>query len=328
MKKIILSACFALLLTSCSRVETPKIPDEADKPSDGIEITQKDDVSGDFDAGDHTDSKAKEDDLIVDSPIVPDEPVPNPIPAEDSSFDETVILSGAALESVEQNVSTEFWFMPSDEAQKLTNGSLMPCPEKNKDGRNAYLTPSGKLVYIDDWTFSKLPEGTVDFKVDWASPDSSVAPANLDCKDYRYPKGLISLGLRNVEISDVKYEFYVDYLYDMGGFSSEASFGCYGVAVAGNVSYTYGFKVNSDEYKGKTLKVTVSDINGNSVVYSGSTDELVVAESRVRTMDSSEWLTWNAVAEILDSNGNIIYSEDFMIKEYEDFANLIELAIQ
>ena len=150
---------------------------------------------------------------------------------------------------------------------------------------------------------------------------------NIKAKDYRSPKGIISLDIKDVEISDVKYELYVNLLEDMGGFSSEVSFGCYGVAVEGTVSYTYGFKVNSEEYKGKTLKVTVSDMDGNSQVYSGNTDELLIAENRKRDVTSGDWLTWNAVAEILDSDGKVVYTESFMFNEYEDFANLIELAI-
>ena len=308
LKKIILIAGLALLLASCSEVEAPKIPDEPENPNEVVEDIPEDEEP------------------IVETPTEPDEPVV--IPAEDIVPPaEVVVLAGAALGSVEENVSPEFQFMSPDMASSYANGGLGIYLDKCTDGRNAYLTPSGKLVYIDEWTFSKLPEGTVDFKVDWSSPDSSCAPVNIKAKDYRSPKGIISLDIKDVEISDVKYELYVNLLEDMGGFSSEVSFGCYGVAVEGTVSYTYGFKVNSEEYKGKTLKVTVSDMDGNSQVYSGNTDELLIAENRKRDVTSGDWLTWNAVAEILDSDGKVVYTESFMFNEYEDFANLIELAI-
>lgn len=308
LKKFILGACFALLLTSCSEVETPNVPDSHGTPTDAVEDIYQDDES------------------IVETPTESDEPVV--IPADEIvQPTEIIVLAGAALGSVEENVSPEFQFMSPDMASSYTNGALGIYLDKCTDDRTAYLTPSGKLVYINEWTFSKLPEGTVDFKVDWSSSDSSCAPVNIKSKDYRSPKGIISLDIKNVEISDVKYELYVDLLEDMGGFSSEASFGCYGVAVEGSVSYTYGFKVNSDEYNGKTLKVTVSDIDGNSQVYSGSTDDFVIAGNRERSVTSSDWLTWNAVAEILDSEGNVLYTESFMFNEYEDFANLIEIAI-
>lgn len=59
-------------------------------------------------------------------------------------------------------------FMPEKEATALCNGTLLPMPAYNIAESDvlierAYLTPTGKLVYIDDFTYERLEEGQIDF---------------------------------------------------------------------------------------------------------------------------------------------------------------------
>ena len=62
-------------------------------------------------------------------------------------------------------------FMSEAEAAKITGGKLVYMPEHNfmiggSTEYKAYLTPSGKLVYMTDYIFSRL-DGASDFEVSW-----------------------------------------------------------------------------------------------------------------------------------------------------------------
>ncbi|MBE6891781.1 MAG: hypothetical protein E7481_07135 [Ruminococcaceae bacterium] len=324
MKKLLMFLALTFLLTACVKIDVqgdiepkdPEIKDEVVAP-----------VS----------PEAPNDEPIEEPPVIfAEEPVPvpvepEPVPVETLEPDsqvETVKLRGAALGSVDMtDYGDEYRYMSFDEAQALTGGKLYLFKEKHNEYWNGYITPSGKLVYIDPRIFEQLPEGTVDFAVDWSHPENSAAPVNFRTEDYRMPDGLISLETSNIVVSDVKYDLYVDMCSSMDAYDPYEVFCCYGVAMEGTVSYDYGFKVNSEDYKGMTLKCTVTDPDGKVNVYSGSTDGVVSVESRVRDVASIDWLTWNVVAEIVDDDGNVVYTESFMYKEYEDFANSIEFAI-
>ena len=315
MKKLLMFLALTFLLTACVKIDVqgdiepkdPEIKDEVVAP-----------VS----------PEAPNDEPIEEEPV--NEPIeePVPVPVEPEPIPETVFLSGAALGSVDMtDYGDEYRYMSFDEAQALTGGKLYLFKEKHNEYWNGYITPSGKLVYIDPRIFEQLPEGTVDFAVDWRHPENSAAPVNFRTKDYRMPDGIISLETSNIVVSDVKYDLYVDICSSMDAYDPYEVFCCYGVAKEGTVSYDYGFKVNSEDYKGMTLKCTVTDPDGKVNVYSGSTDGVVAVASRARDVASIDWLTWNVVAEIVDADGNVVYTESFMYKEYEDFANSIEFAI-
>ena len=268
MKKLFMVLLCSLLLTACVKIDVqgevepkdPEIKDEVVAP-----------VS----------PEAPNDEPIEEPPVIfPEEPVP--VPVEPEPIPETVFLSGAALGSVDMtDYGDEYRYMSFDEAQALTGGKLYLFKEKHNEYWNGYITPSGKLVYIDPRIFEQLPEGTVDFAVDWSHPENSAAPVNFRTKDYRMPDGLISLETSNIVVSDVKYDLYVDMCSSMDAYDPYEVFCCYGVAMEGTVSYDYGFKVNSEDYKGMTLKCTVTDPDGKVNVYSGSTDGVVSVESRV-----------------------------------------------
>ena len=325
MKKLLMFLALTFLLTACVKIDV-----QGDIEPKDPEI--KDEVVAPVSPEAPNDEPIEEEPVNepIEEPVpVPVEPEPVPVETlEPDSQVETVKLRGAALGSVDMtDYGDEYRYMSFDEAQALTGGKLYLFKEKHNEYWNGYITPSGKLVYIDPRIFEKLPEGTVDFAVDWSHPENSAAPVNFRTKDYRMPDGLISLETSNIVVSDVKYDLYVDVCSSMDAYDPYEVFCCYGVAMEGTVSYDYGFKVNSEDYKGMTLKCTVTDPDGKVNVYSGSTDGVVSVESRVRDVASIDWLTWNVVAEIVDADGNVVYTESFMYKEYEDFANSIEFAI-
>ncbi|MBQ2915913.1 MAG: hypothetical protein IJE51_03900 [Clostridia bacterium] len=325
MKKLLLFFVLTFLLTACVKIDV-----QGDIEPKDPEI--KDEVVAPVSPEAPNDEPIEEEPVNepIEEPVpVPVEPEPVPVETlEPDSQVETVKLRGAALGSVDMtDYGDEYRYMSFDEAQALTGGKLYLFKEKHNEYWNGYITPSGKLVYIDPRIFEQLPEGTVDFAVDWSHTENSAAPVNFRTKDYRMPDGLISLETSNIVVSDVKYDLYVDMCSSMDAYDPYEVFCCYGVAMEGTVSYDYGFKVNSEDYKGMTLKCTVTDPDGKVNVYSGSADGVVSVESRVRDVASIDWLTWNVVAEIVDADGNVVYTESFMYKEYEDFANSIEFAI-
>lgn len=269
----------------------------------------------------------------VEAPVEVPVEEPVEVPVSEIEFPtEARFEPGAALTVVEENVSEEFLYMSPDEAQKLTNGSIIPYPEKNKDDRNAYLTPSGKLVYMSELTYSKLPEGTVDFAVNWHSPDNSYGPAGLSCSKREVQGSIIEL-VGSYDIKNLKYDLYVDYIPASDSFDPIDTFGCYGVAVKGQIDYSWGFKVDSEKYEGCTVRYEVIDWNDRHTIYNAKVGETVMIETythdysrpNLASTEYSDGVIRFITAEIIDEHGAVIYRENLSLCEGKEFANCIEL---
>lgn len=277
-------------------------------------------------------------------PVVPEEPVvevpvgepvielPVEVPVSEYEFPTVSRFEpGAALTEVETDVDEAFLYMSPEEAQKLTNGAIIPYPEENIDGRNAYLTPSGKLVYMDEWSFGKLPEGTVDFSVNWSSPDNSYSPVSVSGSKSAVAGSVVEF-VYDYEVKDVKYDLYVDYLPATDSFDPVDTFGCYGVAVEGQIDFSFGFKVDSEKYEGYTVRLCYCN-DGDPFYLNGKVGETIIigTHSRklgVKTSGYTEGIHHPVTVEILDGRGSVVYKENMMLFENKEFPNNITFNVR
>ena len=230
------------------------------------------------------------------------------IPEDYTEKENTEVNREPSLDEFEYEPLSMFQVVSSDDALIITEGRLLPFPDYNKDGRNAYLTPSGMLVYMDEWIYDHLPEGMNDFTVDMDAGEGG--NIGVQAIDSRYNgEYLIKIDSSVIELDGIKCSVYVD-------MNEEGKIICYGIPNEGHVVYSYGFYVNSDEYEDHTLKISISNSQGDVYIYNGSVNEIVNVGCKVRYMGINPTKPeQNVIAEICNSDGIVVYSEQFKVVE-------------
>lgn len=220
------------------------------------------------------------------------------------------------VEQFEYEPLSMFQVVSADDALRITGGKITPCPDYNQNGWSAYLTPSGMLVYMDEWLYGRLPEGTNDFTVDmYAGEGGNIG---VQAMDSRYDNAnVIDIEETLVELDGIKCTVYVS-TNDMNEII------CYGIPNEGRVVYSYGFNVKSDDYKDHTLKIKVFNSSDEFEEFVGPTDSTVYVGYRSRYMGKNPTMPeWNVTAEICTAHGEVVHTEEFKVRECREMNGVL-----
>jgi hypothetical protein len=211
--------------------------------------------------------------------------------------------------------------MSDTDAKVITGGKIVKMPEYYHRGYGSieygYLTPTGKLVYIDQFALDRLGE-TVDFNVNWGLYDHFEFNIRTD---YRIAEqGTVSISTQTSDKTKVKYTLYVDfYLGEIEEFFGPQ---CYAELSGGTVVFDLGLTIENPEYSGLNVFYTVTEFDRKYGQTVPKTYELASIEGQTvyindicREYPFDTDYEWHIIAEIKDHADNLIYVEEFTAYE-------------
>ena len=212
-------------------------------------------------------------------------------------------------------------FMSEKEAAEITGGKLVYMPEYNYmvggyTEYKAYLTPSGKLVYMTDFEIQRL-ENTTDFEVNWGLYD--LAPLNIRTDYMSAENGTVSISANLSEKTAVKYDLFVEYFNEYTTEIPELyGFQCYAKVASGTLFFDLGLTIDNPDF----TDYDVTYIFTGAPYYEPQTlnskvGQTVYIEDIYRIYPFDADVEWNISAEIKDADGNTVYTEDCTV--YESF---------
>ena len=240
-------------------------------------------------------------------------------------IEEDQILEEQPIEEVElgqlsQTLSST-QFMSEQEAAKITDGKLTYMPEYNYmvggySEYKAYLTPSGKLVYMTDFEIQRL-EDTTDFEVNWGLYD--LGPLNIRTGYIINEEGIVAVSANLSDKTAVKYDLFVEYFNE---FTTEIpelyGFQCYAKVASGTLFFDLGLTIDNPDCADYDVTYTFT----GATYYEPQTlkskvGQTVYVEDIYRIYPFDADVEWNISAEIKDADGNTVYTENCTV--YESF---------
>jgi len=306
---IILIFAVLFMFTACANDNITDDPDLDDATvgeniNDEISEEPSDEVVEDFSEEIVEETEEPFDEVIEE--VVEEEPIADELPP----LEETEL--GQASYTV-----SPIQFMSEAEAAKITGGKLVYMPEHNfmiggSTEYKAYLTPSGKLVYMTDYIFSRL-DGASDFEVSWGFKDLNELNIRTDMGNTDDGTVLVSAVLSDK--TAVKYDLFLDQ-WDGEPVSGLEGILCYAKVSSGTLFFDMGLTMNDPDFEGYDVTYTFT---GNPYyepqTLTSKVGQTVYIEniSRIYPFDSD--VEWKINAEIKDSDGNIVYTEDLTVCE-------------
>ncbi len=238
---------------------------------------------------------------------------------EDSEISEDSILSENDFDPTHALSSIQF--MSEQEAAKITDGKLTYMPEYNYmvggySEYKAYLTPSGKLVYMTDFEIQRL-EDTTDFEVNWGLYD--LGPLNIRTDYISNEEDTVFVSANLSDKTAVKYDLFVEYFNE---FTTEIpelyGFQCYAKVASGTLFFDLGLTIDNPDFADYDVTYTFT----GAPYYEPQTlkskvGQTVYIEDIYRIYPFDADVEWNISAEIKDADGNTVYTENCTV--YESF---------
>lgn len=208
-------------------------------------------------------------------------------------------------------------FMSEQEAEKITGGKLVYMPEHNfmlgsSTIYKAYLTPTGKLVYMTDFIFSQL-DGASDFEVTWGYMDLNELNIRTDMG--RSESGTVSVSAILSDKTAVKYDLYLDQ-WEGNPISGLEGVICYAKVSSGTIFFDIGLTVDNPEFSDYDVTYTFT---GNPYyepqTLCSKVGQVAYICDIYRIYPFNADVEWKINAEIKDPAGNIVYTEDLKVCE-------------
>ena len=232
------------------------------------------------------------------------------------------------MENTEDNpVISPIQIMSEEEALEITGGKLVKIKEYSQIvGQQrvyGYLTPSGKLVYIDQFALDRL-NGMSDFDVAWGLYEHNEFNIRTDYRQAE--EGTVSVLASVSDDTDIRYTLYVEFYAE----EREDLFGpqCYAILSSGTIVFDLGLTIENIEYDGLDVTYTVKQIDPASNnttdadILTAKTGQTVYIDNICREYPFDDDCEWQITAEIINQNDIIVYTESFTVYEsYEPAEN-------